>query len=272
VAPTIITIMTNPQGIALKFWVPNTGALFSLAVDAAKGIQALPRVGGQSAALVSVVFAAASLEAFLSESAYLAEFNQHKVPEPAVVSTFAQVMEEAEDSKASIESKFHLANLVLSGNAYEKGNPPYQDFSLLAAARNALVHFKSKEYFSKVEGRPAVFNQAAVVNKLKSKNILHEASPGTEEHLLLTVGEKALSSVEAVKDGRIVGSENVPYKLSPEGLRARWTYLISTKAVAQWACNAAAKMALDLIEKVPTSNWKTHMESYLRPVFSVPLK
>jgi|ERR1700680_1577301 len=225
----IITIMTNPEGIAIKVWVPNTGALFSLAVGAAKGIDAPSRAGGQGAALVSIVFAAASLEAFLSESAYLAEFEQQTVPLPDVVSVFARVMEEAEDSKASIESKFHLANLVLTGKAYEKGAPPYQEFSLLTAARNALVHFKSKEYFSKVEGTPAVFNQAAVVDKFRSKHILHEASPGEESNLHLVAGDTALASMAPVKEGRIVGSENVPYRLSPDAIRARWTFSISTK-------------------------------------------
>lgn len=275
--------MDDPEGIAIRMWVPNTGALFSLAVNAAKGIEASRRVGGQPAALVSVVFAAASLEAFLSESAYLAEFSQHlaelrtafnqpKVPEPGVASVFGQVMDDAEDSRASIESKFHLANLVLTGKAYDRSASPWQDFSLLTDARNALVHFKSKEYFSKVEGKPAVFNQEKVVEKLKSKNIMHEVSPGSEASFHMVVGDQALASVELVKQGRIVGLEDVRYKLSPDALRTRWTFSISTKAVAEWACNAAAEMALDLIGKMPNSDWKNHIENHLRPVFSVPLK
>jgi hypothetical protein len=256
----------------MRFWVPNTSALFSLAVAAAKGITASPRVGGQNAALVSIVFAAASLEAFLSEAAYLAEFDQQQVPALGVVSAFAQVMEEAEDSKASIESKFHLANLVLTGKAYEKGSPPYQDFSLLTATRNALVHFKSKEYFAKVDGKPAVFNQAAVVDKLKSKNILHEVSPGSESSIHLSVGDTALYSLDVPKQGRTVGPEKVQYKLSPDAVRARWTFLISTKAVAEWACDTAVGMAVDLIEKIPNSEWKKHVQDILRPAFSVSLK
>jgi hypothetical protein len=275
----------DPEEIAIRLWVPNTRALFSIAVAAAKGIGAKPREGGQNEALVSIVFAAASLEAFLSESAYLAEFSQHlvnvgaglgqpRVPEPGVVSAFAQVMDDAEGSKASLESKFHLANLVLTGEAYDRGAAPYQDFALLIDARNALVHFKSKEYFSKAEGKPAVFNQEKVVEKLKSHNLLHEPSPGAgaEGNFILQVGDKALANVELVKEGRIVGLENARYKSSPDAVTARWTFLIGTKAVAQWACKTAAAMALDLIEKVPNSNWKNHMQGQLRPVFSVSSK
>ena len=135
------------------------------------------------------------------------------------------------------------------------------------------MHFKSKEYFSNMEGKPAVFNQAAVVDKLKSKNILHEPSDaGAKGAVIMSVGDTGLASAESLNEGRIAGSENVPYRLSPEAVRARWTFLIGTKAVAEWACNTAAEMALDLIEKVPNSNWKTHIKSQLKPLFSVPSK
>jgi hypothetical protein len=53
---------------------------------------------------------------------------------------------------------------------------------------------------------------------------------------------------------------------------ASWTYLIGTKAAAEWACNAAAQMVLDFLSKVPESVWKRRMEHLLRPVFSVPLR
>jgi hypothetical protein len=253
--------------MTVKFWVPNTHVIFSLAVAAAKGITAPARQGGRSEALVSIVFAAAALEAFLSETAYLAEFAEQKAPTPGVVSAFAQVMEDAEESKASIESKFHLAHLTLTGNAYDRGIAPYQDFSLLIAARNALVHFKSREYFSSAEGRPAVFNQAGVVDKLKSKSILHEPVPGAgaKGNLIIQVGDKFMASAEFGE-----GADNVRFRTFPDAISARWTFLISTKAVAEWACNTAAGMAVDMIEKLPKSAWKDSVETYLREAFVVP--
>ena len=69
--------MDPPDGIAIRMWLPNTGALFSIAANGAKRISTPYRHGGQGSALVSVVFAAASLEAFLSETVYLAEFSNH---------------------------------------------------------------------------------------------------------------------------------------------------------------------------------------------------
>jgi hypothetical protein len=269
-----------PDGLAIRMWLPNTGALFSIAANGATGISTPHRHGGQGPALVSVVFAAASLEAFLSESVYLAEFSNHLSRMTtdasreglATADTFAQVLDDAEDSKASLESKFHLANLVLTGRAYEKGSPPYQDFRLLTDVRNALVHFKSKEYFSKMDGVPATFNQERVVAKLASKNLLHQPSPGSEGNFHLPAGETALASVEFLRQGRIVGSENPRVNLGPEILRTRWTYSVSTRAVAEWACSTAASMATDLIGKMPAGRWKDSVIQHLQSAFSIPWK
>jgi len=258
---------SQPEGLAIKAWVPNAPTIFSIAAAAAKGISAPPREGGQPAALVSIVFAAASLEALLNESAYLAE--QQEAAEPAVVTAFAQVMDEAEESKAQIQSKFQLAYLVLTGKPYDKGTAPYQDFSLLIAARNALLHFKSKEYFSKVDGKPAVFNQVALIDKLGSKNILHEMSLSEENPLVhLSRGSTAQFTAGRFNQGRIIGSENDRYNSSPDALRASWTLLIGTKAVAEWACKTAADMALDFIGRAPNSIWKSRMEGHFSNAFS----
>jgi hypothetical protein len=147
--------------LAMVFWPPNAPTLFSIAVDSAKRIADASRVGGQKDALVSVVFAAASLEAFLNESAYLADKSLQRkarelrlghsmIAEPPIVSVFAQVMKEAGESRAQIQWKFQLAHLVLTQKAYDKGSTPYQDFSDLMAVRNLLMHGKSNEGPSKV--------------------------------------------------------------------------------------------------------------------------
>ena len=271
-----MSLIERPDAIVMRMWLPNTGALFATAASSAKGISAPSRQGGQDSALVSVVFAAASLEAFLSESVYLAEFSNYIArikgdigAASETAATFAQVLDDAEDSRASIESKFHLANLVLTGKAYEKGASPYQDFRLLTDLRNALVHFKSKEYFSKMDGKPATFNQEKVVEKLKSKNVLFQPSPGSEDHFHLPVGEVALASVDYLKAGRVLGLDDARrVTLVPDAVRTRWTYTISTKALAEWACSTAVNMATDLMDKIPIGSWKQNVETYLRPAFS----
>src|SRR3984957_13601214 len=163
--------------LAIAFWPPNAPTLFSTAVDSAKRITGAPRAGGHKEALVSVVFAAASVEAFLNESAFLAKNKARISEEPPIVSAFAQVMDEAEESRIQIQSKFQLGNLVLTGKTYDKGTAPYQDFSDLIAVRNLLMHGKGNERFLSVDDKPVVLNPAAVLDRLASKNLLHEARP-----------------------------------------------------------------------------------------------
>jgi hypothetical protein len=159
---------------ALTVWPPNAPTLFSIAVNSAKRITVPRRTGGQQDALVSVVFAAASLEAFLNESVHLADKSLereareiklgHRVEkEPPIVSAFSQVMAEAEESRAQIQLKFQLAHLVLTRAVYERGSARFQNFSDLTAVRNLLMHGKSEETFLTVAGKPFVLSPASIV-------------------------------------------------------------------------------------------------------------
>jgi hypothetical protein len=246
-----------------------------MAVAAAKSIVGACRVGGHKEALVSLVFAAAALEAFLNESVYLAENTRDA---PPIVSTFAQVMADAEESKTQIQAKFQLGNLVLTGKAYDKGAPPYQDFADLFAVRNALMHGKSNELFLTVTGKPGVMvNPVAVLERLSSKNILHEPQPDHQKGYVAVAGDTMKAELILVNDSDSTtpwsSVESVrsiePSALRPRGdrLMSRWTYVIGTKAVAQWACNAASRMATDFMEKAPPG-WKQAMESYFLKPFS----
>jgi hypothetical protein len=264
----------------MAFWPPNAPTLISIAVDSAKRIAGAPRAGGHKEALVSVVFAAASLEAFLNESVYLAENTRGA---PPIVSAFAQVMADAEESKVQLQSKFQLGNLVLTGKTYDKGTTPYQDFSDLIAVRNSLMHGKSNELFLTIDGKPgALLNPVAVIDRLNSKNILHEAQPEHQKGFVAVAGDTFAGRLVLVNDsdGTTPWSsvESVrsiePGDLKPRGdrLMSRWTYVIGTKAVAQWACSAASRMATDLMEKAPAGNWKQTMESYFLKPFSASLE
>jgi hypothetical protein len=260
---------------ALTMWPPNAPTLFSIAVDSAKRIAAPPREGGHKDTLVSVVFAVASLEAFLNESVYLAKtslqrkarglkLGHHVDAEPPIVSAFAQVMEEAEESKVQIQSKFQLAHLVLTGEAYDKGSHPYQNFSDLMAVRNFLMHGKSNETFLTIEGKPSVLHSATVLERLVSRRILHVPSPD-QKGLIVGVGDTGLADLILLDE-----IDTISQKSPASGVMARWTFVIGTKAVAEWACSAAARMATDLMEKAPISSWKDLMEGQFRKTFSAP--
>jgi hypothetical protein len=261
--------------VAMTIWPPNSPTLFSIAVDSAKRIVGDRRVGGHAGALVSVVFAAAALEAFLNESVFLAEMSlrrkvrearrqQRVLAEPPTVSTFAQVMKEAEVSRAQIQSKFQLARIVLSGQAHDKGSAPYQDFTDLMAVRNLLMHGKSTENFLTVDSKPSVVSPVAILESLAKKKILHEHQPG-QKGFITVVGDTALADLIFLDE-----LAKTPPKRPASGVTARWTYVIGTKAVAEWACNTAARMATDLINTAPISSWKELMHGQFHKAFSPP--
>jgi hypothetical protein len=192
----------------------EAATLFGIALDAAKGIKTEPRQDGQRAALVSIIFGVVSLEAFLNEATEMASDFSKEASELEVVKTFSQVLTDAE--RLPLESKFVLANWILTGRSIDRGAQPYQDFALLLSIRNELVHFKPNESFDVVvipgemERR-----QKAVLQKLRSKNILADL----------------------------------------RGAYA-WTSPLTTKAVAEWSCDTVSGMVSDLVSKAPqNSQW-----------------
>ena len=208
----------------------NAGSVFGIAVASAKGIEAPAREGGKQGALVSLVFAEASLEAFLNETIELAWDWSHNTKEPPIVSSFAQLMSDLE--RSPLQSRFQMAHWMLTGKPYDKDAPPYRDFVLLMRVRNALLHFKPDPAIE-IPGEAevgAALNSNAVLDSLKSKNIL---------------------------------------AILPHGGQASWTLFVGTRAAAEWACNAASQMVLDFLAKVPASSWASVLTVCYRTSFTV---
>ncbi len=204
----------------------ETGSLLGVALKAATSIKASPRVGGQEAALVSIVFSVVALEGFINEATELAQESSRFPPdlEPRAIVVFAECMADAEGSKASLESKFILAKWILSGEQFDRGAQPYQDFFLLMRLRNELVHFKPNGAFEQDATAEEIHQD--LFNKFRGKKILAENTKSSG------------------------GS---------------WTFLIETKAVAEWACNTAARMVLDFCSKIPPkSTLKATMSDFER--------
>jgi hypothetical protein len=194
--------------------VQQAGSLFGVALRAADSITADEHAGHQQSALVSLVFSVVSLEAFLNETVELANMALYLgYSEPEVVPAFIQLMTDAEKSRASLESKFILANWLLTGKSLDRGVPPYQDLALLLKVRNQLVHFKPNEIFTDVELTPETFSKSrnSAVEQLRSRNVLAT---------------------------NIVGLTG-------------WTAWIETKAMAKWSCGVVSRMVVDFVGKAP---------------------
>ena len=204
--------------------IQQAGSLFNVALASANGITAGENDGFQQAALVSLVFAVVSLEAFFNETVELANMVLISeraalaggvVPsslEPDVVSVFVDLMTDADKARASLESKFILASWLLTGKSLDRGAPPYQDFALLLRVRNQLVHFKPNEFTTpKVTPEVMSSSRNPVIEQLRSRHVLATNIGG------------------------------------PSG----WTAWIETKAMAKWSCDVASRMVVDLVSKTP---------------------
>ena len=152
----------------------NAGRLFLDAVDAHKEVSSLNAVGVQArrGCLASVIFSAMSTEAFINELQQLAVDAACDSAEPGWVKVLGEVLEEAEDARVSIEFKYHIAKLVLSGQAFDKGSQPFQDFALLVSLRNHVVHAKPEEAVRRKEAHGAVNWETKIMSRLQSRGVV----------------------------------------------------------------------------------------------------
>lgn len=203
----------NDELIPFKSY--SSGHLFSIAKQAYERTigDKSDREPGKKDALIAVVFAASSLEAFVNE---LADLASAKLTEPhsETEKVFASLMDEVENSRGSIRLKFMLAKFVFSGTAFRKDERLFQDFNNLLMIRNALVHLKPEEEFNLTLDGHFVRVKEPKVLKALPKNILAKYEKKTA---------------------------------------ANWKSMISTQAVAKWACNTAVGMVRSILDTVPES-------------------
>lgn len=95
--------------MAVTHKIYEANVLFGVAVNSAASIQAPVRTGGQLQALLSIVFSAVAVEAFLNEAAAMAVSFAEYGGEPPEVAVFAKSMVKAEEAHKSLESKLSLA-------------------------------------------------------------------------------------------------------------------------------------------------------------------
>jgi len=187
-----------PMVVTKRIYEANV--LFGVAVNSAASIQAPVRAGGQLNALVSLVFSAISVEAFLNEAAGMAVGFAEYAGEPQEIAVFAKRMADAEEAHESFESKLALAYESL-GEKLNKSVQPYQDFSLIVGLRNALVHFKGNERFDP-KATPEEFHKDLIKKFGRNKRLLAEdMEPGSWIHAIET---KAIANWSCKTAARVV--------------------------------------------------------------------
>jgi hypothetical protein len=185
------------------------------------------RTPGQLEALTSIIYAAIALETFINELPALAEDMGLGVDSPPWLRTFVSVLDELEQSKASINVKYLLGRFLLTGQSWNKGDALYQSFALLVSLRNEIVHQKPDDYRQGVDKNArALQTTRPILERLRSLNALGKSEP-TE------VGEGPLSVI------------------------TNWLDDISTRAMATWACDTALNVMLAVLDAIPEGFLKT---------------
>ena len=125
----------------------NSGILFKQAKKAYQRTKDAPSddAANQDDALVSILLAAAGLEAWIAEIALWARTILGQIGASVQLRALGDALEALESERASVKAKFCLARKLLTGTDYDKGALPFQDFSLLLSLRNNLVHMKPEE-------------------------------------------------------------------------------------------------------------------------------
>ncbi len=213
-------------GVAMGMFL-SAGGLFGVATAAYEEARDTVEEGvAHRASLNAIVFSAIALEAFINEVAEYAAMSATD-GSPAI-GNFAALAREVEEAHGSIRLKFLLASAVLGGRAYDRGIQPYQDFALLVAVRNAIVHHKPEDRIQGQEEDEEIGN-SVVPRKL------------TEQ-----LRGRHLIEVNLIN-------------------QASFLQLIATPKMAAWACDTAANMVRSLVDTFPASSFKRSMQFQTRP-------
>jgi hypothetical protein len=216
---------------SMKYY--SAGQLFAIAKSAYDRTvdDKTERSSNRSDTLISIIFAAASLEAFINELADKAAEKPVLLDHPESVRNLAVLLKELEETRASTRLKFMITKLVFTGKIFDKrdkDDQTYQDFLLLSKLRDSLIHLKPQdEVIIKRDGT----SETKVPKFMKEIN----------KDLLADFDEKVIAS---------------------------WVSRISTRAMAEWACNTAAEMVSSIIVILPDSHFRKDVISSYGKTFT----
>ncbi len=206
----------------------NAGLLFRSAIELQRGVSSLNAASEQAQreCLASVIFAAMSTEAFINELPELASGAAKNPAEPGWVRALGEVLGDAEDSRAPIKSKYQLARLVLTGEVFDKGTQPFQDFALLVDVRNLVVHWKPKEAARRKEADGALTWETEIMKRLEQR--------------------RAINTTPDCLPQYIRRSESA-------SIRSNLLTEIGVQSMGVWACGAAAAIVNAVLDAIPES-------------------
>jgi hypothetical protein len=143
----------------------HSGLVYWMAREQALSIPVSEYTKDHGAAIPAVLLAAASLEAFLNESALLAALATKRSPEPRFAALHHYITEGA--TTGNTAELCYMARYVLTGTPFDRGAEPFQGLDLLISIRNHIAHLKPSRAGA---GK-------SIRGGLASRGILHECGP-----------------------------------------------------------------------------------------------
>jgi len=165
--------------------------LYQIAIDgyykSSKGFD----IHRQNDALVSIVFSALALEAFINELSSLAKDAKQAGSTEAFLDKLIDSIHESKSTKKSTCEKFMLASVAL-GDGFKKGENPYQDFADLFRLRDCLVHLKPEDRIETEENGEIKYLGRELAESLRNKGIFQKYTQLKSITLLISTARAAM--------------------------------------------------------------------------------
>ncbi len=145
----------------------------------------------QNDALISIIFSALALEAFINEVLSIAKDVKASGETEAFLDKLIDAIDESPSKKKNTQEKFMLASQALD-SGFKKGGNPYQNFADLFKLRDCLVHLKPEDRIEEGENGEVKYLGRKLTERLRSKGIFQEYTQLESMTLLVSTAKAAL--------------------------------------------------------------------------------
>ena len=172
-------------------FIVDSNHFYKIALDSYEKAKQGAEIYMQKDALVSIVFSAFSLEAFINELLAMAKMGKNDGFKEDFLDKLIEAIDESSSRKSTPE-KFMSASKAL-GSEFDKGKAPYQEFADLFRLRNCLTHLKPEDIIEDDEDEPLAFRYLGrkLTKSLRGKGILQEATTVNSITLLVSTAKAA---------------------------------------------------------------------------------
>jgi hypothetical protein len=171
-------------------FIADSYHLYKIAIDGYLKSKQGFEIHRQYDALVSIVFSALALEAFINEFLSLAKDAKQAGSTEAFLDELIDSIDESDSNKKSTREKFILASEAL-GNGFNKGENPYQDFADLFRLRDCLVHLKPEDRIETDYNSEIRYLERKLTERLRSKGIFQQSTQLESITLLVSTAKAA---------------------------------------------------------------------------------